>query len=701
MPSEAQQQPWQPANWCTDLCRGGNAHTILSLLLSHFQKHLDGSEIELMVAEKLEQEFKPLGRYLEETTCPKLYAYAIQTLRRSAFINVPRTSNLVWSCHHLIVELWDKGYNWEKSRRRSANRIFRVDDFLETWIRELPYARQLCLPHYIGLLKCEGFDKSPRLKTAIESLVGHIVEKVIPTDAVVGDRCGIALVQDVFDPMLAKKNRKKLIEYLPLASRAAGECALCGHFESIKRLQELLEKPGRPRYKEDGSVPQRYQHLAAAYHEVCSMLSETRRTARGGKPAFVEFCQHVDPIIRKVAPWSRGCRLKAPADCHIKLKVLSDKIYEWQGTIKDLTPDGHCYHVCFDDLVDCFGIHRTTRKISGQPRPNLRSIRLYVANKQGQTWQVKEAMAEIFLPQKTSGQSPVVKQSRVLPIRGWRYKYENQGKTGAVIWLENPPAIQDFPEMAEMLPHEGESEQEDVKSLSDVEGSDTKLSLKDEIVPRAPFPHGAEQLLEEIVEWFRNLSDRVLEDRRWEGFWSRGGEPIPEKAISAQIRQALKEYVESREGHLSSEEETGLGPCDYLVLHETDKVVVEFKSSDGEWKQGIDAELATYMSRAKTGYGLFVVFAFNKKFRPDSDEIKDLLRRRDGVCKKENIHIDIVVISCDKPVSASRRKKPPSSGEGFQYYKRPSPAPKGVQSLKTRKRRRPDKGPSSTLEGVQ
>jgi serine/threonine-protein kinase len=187
-----------------------------------------------------------------------------------------------------------------------------------------------------------------------------------------------------------------------------------------------------------------------------------------------------------------------------------------------------------------------------------------------------------------------------------------------------------------------------------------------------PLPNDPKGFLEVIVKWFAGWVDDIRVHERWPILWPHG-KPTDERSIDSLVRGDLQKYVESRGGHFSVHDSSGLGPVDYSVSFGRNEVVVELNLGHAKWRQGIDAQLATYMKAKSTWYGVFVLFDFAQEFGEDSEHLYELLKRQRTVCGNEGIRIDIAVISCDKPTPTSRRDTPAREGEGFQWYPGPNP----------------------------
>ena len=189
--------------------------------------------------------------------------------------------------------------------------------------------------------------------------------------------------------------------------------------------------------------------------------------------------------------------------------------------------------------------------------------------------------------------------------------------------------------------------------------------------PGTPVESGPEGILKAMREFLLSLSDMIHLEGYCQAFWA-GDKPVPEKTIDAIIKPLLVEYIESRGGHCASQTDTGVGICDYWIAWDKDRLIVELKPSYGNWKQGIKKELQSHVESQKRNHaaaGLFFVLSFEGKFRPESNELTELLELRDGVCRECDTRIDVAIVDCDKPAeSASKGNVPPKSGDALKYY---------------------------------
>lgn len=661
------------ASWWSGTCRGAEAHRVLTFFLERLEQRSNRG-LGCGTVRSMEDKLPELSAALEKAVCNKLYAYAMDVLRQAAFVDTDGT-NFVLRCYGLIRTIWNKQYEsiakTKTNPRRLANPVFDPDSFVGGWIRDLEKVRAKSLPSYIDILSCDGLASSGMFLKALQELEARLVQDVDQEALAIMDKCGVALIRHVLDPLLIT-DRNKAIESLVMATKIACTYALNEFDESMEGLDELIRHLGKPQKRKTGKgrVFKADIPLAQAYSDVLPILSDTYQKAR--QKGHADLCFLLADIIPHVGGWWRDRRRKAPDNLNIVMEFLVGKDHtpkKFSGTVKELVrnfgEDKPYYHVCFDDLADCFPIENSEQRLPGEEQ--YKSVMLCITDKAEEKYTFREALAVIKIPDDWRTRAGSEVETYVRAVRGWRYKYENQNKVGIVFWLQKPPVL-DSEALPPVLGDQGEAEQS---------SGSQKVKYTRESDVR--FRKGGQELLQDICQWFERLSSNIQRNRRYRGYWTRSGKkglrPVDEQAIDGQIRGELKEFVESHAGSLSSQEDTGIGPCDYLIRHGDDKVVIELKPSYGKWKQGIDTQLPRYMKAAETQHGLFVIIAFESQFQKGSEKYKCLLRRRNKVCKGENIRIDIVVINCDKPSSGSTKKALPSLDEIFLYSKGPSPSP--------------------------
>jgi hypothetical protein len=185
------------------------------------------------------------------------------------------------------------------------------------------------------------------------------------------------------------------------------------------------------------------------------------------------------------------------------------------------------------------------------------------------------------------------------------------------------------------------------------------------------FKPGPDGVLEGLREWARGLAKRVGTEGDSRAYRP-GGRPTDEGAIAAMIRDPLRQYAEARGASLAPGQQTGRGPTDFLIHRGNDRVYIELKRSCGDWKQGITAELPTYMAASSEDHavgGLFLVFAFEGAFKADGPDTRELLALRDTECGRTRRPIHVGIIDCGKPKSASKMKNPASPYDALQWYR--------------------------------
>jgi hypothetical protein len=619
----------------------------------------------------LEKKLPTLSEALDDAACDRLYVLAIETLKNAAFVRIGGQTDFVWNCYHLISSVWKKVCgnaatqvpDWGGPDEPALD----LDDFLGGWKRDLCRVRPESLSSYVGILSWEGLAGCPTFAEALEELEQRLLKRVGRSELPIMDRCGMALIRDVLDS-ITDTARGRVISSLVPATRIACHYGLRGFLDSMESLDTVLRHLGQPRKTDGDGVCEEDAPLAHAHCDLLDILSDTYQEARQKK--LTDLCLRLASLIPSVGGWGRDRRRKAPGDFKIRVKFVLGKNRaerNFNGIVKDLVrnfgEDRPYYHVCLEGLIDCVPVATSEEPLPGEEEHN--SVMLCVTDKRGKKYRFREALAELKIPADCPGKTVSKVESRVRPIRGWRYQYANKGKIGIVFWLENPPTL-DAGQLQIVRSEDGEAE---------------RSAIPEEVHPVEPkgaLRKGGHQLLQDISQWLEEFAASMERNRRYRGLWTgsgkRGLRPVDELAIDAQIREQLKEFVESHDGSLSCQEDTGWGPCDYIVRHRKDKVVIELKPSYGEWKKGISNQLPDYMEQAKTKHGLFLVFAFAASFQKDSKELEELCALSERVSKSRGMCIDIVVINCDRPKSATQG---PRLKDRFQYYKGPSLGPEG------------------------
>jgi hypothetical protein len=664
----------EPGMWCTNICEGAEAHDILDFFLRRFKENAGNGILSFDGAQGLDIKLAELGTLLHNANCDRLYAYAIHVAKQSAFLNIEdKAYTFVERLHAIIQKVWNDGYNRHHKKDKTGassngDDIFDPNAFLEGWVYDLRLVKNELLPIYIQILACDGLGSQPKFNEAIVVFCNRLFNNSTALKPSLIDACGESLIRCVLEPLL-ETNRMKVIECLPYAVDIAVAQASDNSYTSVKALRNLIEHLIKLKIR--GHWLKR-SHSNGFHREVLSnileKLSKAFRNARRAKQ--FNLCQEFAHLIPIVGGWERDQHLKVPDKLYVELH-FSDSSQICKGIVKDIDKNGHCYHIQFDDISETAAIKDHKRKkIKGCPIP-IADLRM--KDKHGSAWKFSKALAIFDVPAVLHGKQSAQLRSEILPIRGWSHKPSDIEHAGAVVWVKTPP-IKNIKDLIPISAMEGEAEDSDETDIPIIKkefSQKHKTLLIAKLPFDVPFDQGPMGLIKGIEQFFEKISDAILFNKMYILLWTtqKPISPVPERNIDALIRQFFKEYVESRGGSLSCQEDVGLGLCDYIVSRGNDKVVIELKRScHQQLKQGLETELPTLMVTNGAKYGIFLMFAFNAAFKKGSSECKNLIRLREKITKKMNLNIRIIIINCDKQEPASKRKATLVPGDGFQQY---------------------------------
>jgi hypothetical protein len=534
-------------------------------------------------------------------------------------------------------------------------KVFDIPTFLRGWQHDLGFVQFGALPAYTRLLGLHNLHTSKlQFEAAITALVKTATqEPVLKTTKVAAEVAG-ALADDVLAPLLAfdketaLKNVKHVAEIIHVAilqdpvaalgerhgSRSAAEMAL-------DALEHLLDQAMLPVWKHERNSPERGQDVFDAYlslHRLHRDLpSETRSL----------LDKRFWTLMPKIGGWpERGRRLEAKGWKATVRFSADGKQYDHTGEVIDLCPKGQGCHVRFDPPVKRCGT-ASNDAIELQDNNGSRPIR--------------DVLIQLAAPKETTA------FCKAEALRGWMYPSKDVSlpeMPGAAFKISELPS--GFCERR--VNHLPPRTSEDPISLADLTVSSENTG--ESTLPGAPgpaFSDGPEGIIQSLRDFFLEFSRKVTQ-----GLWKAlraTGRPIDESSLDSIIRPEMEKFVISRAGYIAFQPEIGMGKCDYVIARANDRVIVELKPSYGNWKQGIRKELPAYVkAQSQNGYstnGLFLVLAFDKKFRRNSNEVHRLLRLRDDACLDCTSAIEVVIIDCDKPVPPSKIR---DDGDPSQYY---------------------------------
>jgi len=633
------------ANWFSKTCGNTEAHA----LLHEVQEILDrgvitSSEASIILARTL----PGLRASLESVTCPLLSASAIQTLKRLAFVR--GADKLEWPAFSVVSDIWRSG--------SPHTAFFDSAKFLEGWKDDIPYVQLPALPWYTKLLGCEGLPASPHFNGAVSGLVEY-VEKLGPQSARIADDVAHAFVNDVLTP-LCDKQWEILVGQIPFAARlvckAAGDIAVEKSLEEVKGIWRFDDLMRNVR-----ACPETRKFWSA--HEPFNLLY---RRSEHKKREWLEPALSV--LIPKILAYSPRKRRRLATHCRATVIAQpgGGAPKEFPGEVFDLCEEGHGCHIKFDDCVSFCDYGPQGRR--GIPKTQTEGSDIVIRTKNGEEFSFCEALVRLHIPSSPTNE-PV--EFRAFALRGFVYEQPNSkmsDRAGAVFWIpEEPTRVTEYRQTL----HFSLGGQPALVQASLGRQPQAALPARPRVPSEgAPFGTGVDGILKDIKEWLQDISDEIHLRGQWQVLWNRG-EPVEEKVIDAYLRPLLTRYAESRGGQVAPQADTGVGKCDYLICHHADRVFVELKPSYGRTKQGIAAELPSHVEtirRTNARAGLFLVLAFKGKFKPGSPELQELLQKCESVCRDLNLRIDIAVVDCDKPVSASIPEHALRPGEALQYY---------------------------------
>lgn len=642
------------APWFDHICQSRVTHSILKQVETALISRPFGPE----------KTYAQLGRLdaaFESPKCALICALAIQTLKKASFLDLPEGLNK--TCLNLVNSIWHKGRHC-----RDADAVLNPDKFLTGWKEDIPRVRPEVLGTYVRILSCEGAHSSNEFAAAVDALCEFV--KGGNLHPYVQDAVADAFIGEVLDT-LAEKDLQRVLQFMEKgAELATSSAAAGGDAQGLWDLDVITERiVSRP--MNDELSKSRIETFEAIYKRLNSMYKDISLCDDEKTKAIR---RNVEPYLASTIPRVQFRPTRPPRQrsdgCIATVRAVIDRseTKEWTGDVIDLCSQGHGVHIRFhNNVIKCEAAHASEQLIPGT---NVKSIKLLIKEKSESQWGFRQAtLALCFPPGFGSGPSNHEAKCDAWAIRGWNY-LGKENEAGALFWLAQEPT--------ELIPYR----QNLPRRLGDqipagsgsVERTPEAAPIRRQLAKEdLGFPFtGPESILEGIKKWFADWAEDIRVHERWPILWPHG-KPTDERSIDSLVRGDLQKYVESRGGHFSVHDSSGLGLVDYSVPFGKNEVVVELKLGHAKWKQGIDAQLATYMKAKDTRYGVFVVFDFAQEFGKDSERLNDLVKRQGTVCGNEGIRIDIAIISCDKPMPGSERNRPPRPGEGFEWYAGPSP----------------------------
>ena len=585
------------------------------------------------------QEFR--GR-LGSVQCPAVCALSIQILKEFAFLE--GVEQLHWPCFTVLADLWREGYQRQKhlkNRDPLVDTIFDPEQFLKGWELDLGKVKIGALPWYLSLLGGEGLHACPRFSSAVSAFIARLRELPREEYAGVAGDVSLKFINEVLDRHL-ESNRGFVLDQIGNAAHLAAIAAELNDSDVIPRFEHFIDRLGRPA----GTLEAVYQIFNEAY----------RRAPRKARAKLEPYFKSLMPKLENRQARERR---RLASDCRAEVRVQTGSgARQLYGQVVDLCEAGHGCQIRFDKslIAECSNV----MECGTVPTAPFINREVALRDRSGQEHHFSKGLITLFPP--TLGAHASV-ECEGWVLRGFNYELKFGVKTdeaGVVFWYQDEPAsLRDYRLTLPMILGDEQQNPSPVPSglyaIVSSEPVPVAIAKVDCPVKGIPFKEGMKGLIGGFKEYLLALAEDIAKgDSR--AFWSRG-KPVDERSIDAQLRKSLQLYVESRGGHLSSQATTGLGICDYLIYRDTDRLLIELKPSYGKWRQGIDAELATYIKALegqKAAEGVFLVFAFNKSFMVGSGELRDLLARRDACCTKHNVRIHIAVMYCDAGKAGSK-----------------------------------------------
>jgi len=631
-------------SWFEGACADNEMHSVIE----PFRDAFSGSVLSPECAEDLNGRRRTLGEVIRRTSCERALASAIDTLRRVAFQSGEWDLDLLECCYGHIENIWN-----EASAGGRAKKVFQADRLLSGWAEDIGWVQPRCLAQYVEILGWTGVSNSGNLQDAVSALEERTARCIDEGGQEDAANAAFVFIKGVMNKWIGE-NTEAVVEHLRPAFDMAAQVAKAqgGSLEPLENFKHLVyllnAKLKRRQGKEarDEVFAGVYDALVKLYDAIRSE-ERKRRTLRGIQEVLVPALKgHKRPHRHKCSS------LRATIGTSVE-----DEKKEWPASVMDISADGCGWHLSLDGTVHCSVVAGSEERIPAAPEA-VRSVVLTLSDRNDQSWDFREATLTLHRVARTSGRGVRVAVCRVWALRGWTSRESDSEGGAAVFWLEKPPKGLQKYRGAELQCYEGIAQPSQV-----LDSARNPTPRESPMVSR----EGGEKALDVVRGFIEDTAKEIQEQRGWEALWTRG-RPIEERAIGAQLRSALRKHVEPVGMHVSSEEESGLGPCDFLVTDGPSRMIIELKLHNGDWQQGIGAQLPSLMVAREARCGVFLLYDFEGSFRPRTDKLATLQRIRDEVCAENLIRIDLAVMNCTKPAPASKRKRAPKTGDHMWYY---------------------------------
>ncbi|MFC1763620.1 hypothetical protein ACFL6U_16270 [Planctomycetota bacterium] len=654
MPEERNRPVDTHFEWFERTCGNTEAHSLLKAI----QEILDTNELTQDAMDNIQLKAQQLTQEAVWPDCPLFCARTIQTMKSLAFI--PGAEYLCDSIFHVLIHSWQAGLNGEEALVKRYTRyqpVLKPQRVLEGWLNDLEHVTDEALPSYLRLLRFKDIHtEHAHLKRAITGFVTRI-EALTETHMEIAGKAATVFVAEILDPLvhqtpdLAVWHVYEATRIIAAAVKLDAKNALQKDTGDVRRafakLPAMLQRGGLPKLTKDRS-PEVAERLGEAY-KVLNVLHREIDHAR----------DYLQSPLSELIPWLCG-REPRPVRRNgdgLKIKInsmhyggVNQVLY---GRVIDLSVEGGI-HIKFDDRIEY--IETCTDK------PFL--VKLHDDNGR---YEIDEVNITL-----TNNKDEPICEGKAQALRGWMYEdgYKKLSQqAGAVFKIENVP--DDFLQVIKGLPQRSGLEILAGSHINETQQAGNS-GLPIITASGAPFESGLEGLLKGVKEFLYSMADEIRLKGYWQALWFKKDTPVKERAIGALLKRPLEEYVREHGAVVTEQAQSGLGPCDFLVERPPDRLWIELKPSYGNWRQGMKKELPQYMqhdaSAKRSSAGLFLIFAFDGKFKEDSPEVNELLSMRNLSCQTHKCRIDVAIINCDKPISASVGETLEKPGDGLQYY---------------------------------
>ena len=172
-------------------------------------------------------------------------------------------------------------------------------------------------------------------------------------------------------------------------------------------------------------------------------------------------------------------------------------------------------------------------------------------------------------------------------------------------------------------------------------------------IDRTP-PADQAELSELVADILGNFKTFIEEQRGWELLWNTGDSEKPESAVQLLFLGMTRYYLAQFDVEVDREVELGRGPVDFkLSCGTSKKLLIEIKKvHNGKFWNGLEAQLASYMTSDGAGEGWFVAVRYrdNKTSERRVKELPERVRALNNGLK----HFKYFVIDARPKLSASK-----------------------------------------------